>query len=687
MKKILLSLTLLFSVAVFSQTNVSVTVSKSSMTESESIDVIANIDAVTDKDVVVDFDFSGTAKNNIDYVNYFLSKGTGSTVAGGNGYGSDLNQLGQPSGIFVDLDGNMYIAEHDGDRVSKWAPGATEGVIVAGGNGDYGGALNQVDGPRGIFVDLDGNIYVSERGNHRVSKWAPGATEGVVVAGGNGGGSAANQLYLPFGVFVDLDGNVYVADAGNHRVQKWTPGATEGTTVAGGNDYGSAANQLDPAGLFVDLDGNIYVADYNNNRVQKWPPGASEGITVAGENVGGSAANQLDNPLDVFVDLEDNIYVADFYNHRIQKWIAGASEGITVAGGNGEGSDPNQITTAHGVFVDLGGNIYVADRDNQRIQKFQYAPQIVIPAGESTAKITVSGIVDGISDEGDETVIVDAVRATNASFTGSQHFELIITEDKETILAENFDGSVFLPTGWTQTITNTSNTWFQGNPTDNPFTAIDATNVYSALCPWVAEDQDEWLKSPAFALPDGILSLGFYAGYGTNWLSYATIKLYISINGGSDWSQIWEADNDGEAWGWRKIDIDLSTYANNSNVMLAWQYVGNDGDMVGIDNVKIKQETTGITELIVDNTNFMVSNYPNPFSSQTTISLQLVEQSDVELSVYNSLGQKVESLFKGNLTAGNHQFNFDANGLKAGVYYYRITSNGNSSTKAMLLTD
>jgi len=260
-------------------------------------------------------------------------------------------------------------------------------------------------------------------------------------------------------------------------------------------------------------------------------------------------------------------------------------------------------------------------------------------------------------------------------------------EEEATVLEENFDGSIFPPTGWTQTVINAENTWFQGNPTDNPFSDIDASNVYSALCPWVAEDQDEWLKSLVFALPDGILSLEFYAGYSTDWLSYATMRLYISINGGSDWSQIWEADNDGEAWKWRKIDIDLSTYANNSNVMLAWQYVGNDGDMVGIDNVKIKQETTGLAELIVDDANFKVSNYPNPFSSKTTISLQLVEQSDIELTVYNSLGQKVENLFKGTLTAGDHQFNFDANGLKAGTYYYRIISNGSSSTKAMLLTD
>src|SRR5437870_2902852 len=79
---------------------------------------------------------------------------------------------------------------------------------------------------------------------------------GITVAGGNGYGSAANQLNGPNGVFVDAGGNIFVADAGNHRIQKWAPGATQGITVAGGNGVGSAANQFNnPAGLFVDARG------------------------------------------------------------------------------------------------------------------------------------------------------------------------------------------------------------------------------------------------------------------------------------------------------------------------------------------------------------------------------------------------------------------------------------------------
>jgi hypothetical protein len=260
------------------------------------------------------------------------------------------------------------------------------------------------------------------------------------------------------------------------------------------------------------------------------------------------------------------------------------------------------------------------------------------------------------------------------------------SSEGDALLTENFDSETFPPTGWTQTILNSSNTWTLGNLTNNLFTDIDATNVYSALCAYVAEDQNEWLKSPVFALQDGIFTLEFYAGYSTSWLSAATLKLNISVNGGSDWTKIWEADNDGQGWIWRKISLDLSSYANNANVMLGWQYVGNDGDWVGIDNVKITQGTTGIFEQKLEKDNIHVQNYPNPFSSQTTIAFQLENSKHINLIIYNSLGQKIVELLNGELNSGNHQFTFDAIGLKSGIYYYRFIVDGISTTRPMILS-
>ena len=55
-------------------------------------------------------------------------------------------------------------------------------------------------------MDASGNVYVADINNYRVQRWAPGATSGVTVAGGNGSGSAANQLCVPDGVAVDASG-------------------------------------------------------------------------------------------------------------------------------------------------------------------------------------------------------------------------------------------------------------------------------------------------------------------------------------------------------------------------------------------------------------------------------------------------------------------------------------------------
>ena len=68
----------------------------------------------------------------------------------------------------------------------------------------------------GALVD----IYIPDTINNRVQSWAPGASSGVTVAGGNGVGSAANQLNFPTGVALDTVGNIYIADPNNSRVQK-----------------------------------------------------------------------------------------------------------------------------------------------------------------------------------------------------------------------------------------------------------------------------------------------------------------------------------------------------------------------------------------------------------------------------------------------------------------------------------
>ncbi|GAB3499066.1 hypothetical protein GCM10027341_21570 [Spirosoma knui] len=205
----------------------------------------------------------------------------GTTVAGGNGSGNAANRLARPSAVYVDGSGNIYVADTDNRRIQKFPPNstsATNGTTVAGGNG-YGTNANQLTTPTGIYVG-GGNLYVADQANHRIQKFGPNstsATSGSTVAGAtNSSGNALNRLAQPTGVYVDGSGYLYVADMDNHRVLKFGPNptsATSGTIVAGGNGSGSAANQLSfPRAVFVDGGGNVYVADQNNWRVQRFPP-------------------------------------------------------------------------------------------------------------------------------------------------------------------------------------------------------------------------------------------------------------------------------------------------------------------------------------------------------------------------------------------------------------------------------
>ena len=68
----------------------------------------------------------------------------------------------------------------------------------------------------------------------------------------------------------------------------------------------------------------------------------------------------------------------------------------------------------------------------------------------------------------------------------------------------------------------------------------------------------------------------------------------------------------------------------------------------------------------------LYQNYPNPFNPKTVISYQLPVISDVDLSIYNILGQKVVTLVSGKKQAGKYQVEWDAGGFASGVYYYKI---------------
>jgi len=228
-------------------------------------------------------------------------------------------------------------------------------------------------------------------------------------------------LAFPHDVFVDKQGNIYVTDGDNNRVQKWAPGASSGVTVAGGNGYGSGDNQLNsPFSVFVDDSGNIYISDRVNFRIQKWAPGASSGVTVAGGSLG-SDSTQLNNPKGIYVDASGAVYIADYFNNRIQKWIPGLNYGITVAGMVTSGRSAYQFVSPSGVFVSPSGNLFVADEGNNRVQKFLSSSKInkfYIPQEPGTYRV-IANFESGCVDTSKGVVITSGFAGTTINSSNS----------------------------------------------------------------------------------------------------------------------------------------------------------------------------------------------------------------------------------------------------------------------------
>ncbi len=82
---------------------------------------------------------------------------------------------------------------------------------------------------------------------------------------------------------------------------------------------------------------------------------------------------------------------------------------------------------------------------------------------------------------------------------------------------------------------------------------------------------------------------------------------------------------------------------------------------------------------------FSLSNHPNPFNPSTVIAFDLPQDSYVRIDIYNIIGQKVESLVDGHLSAGRYSYEWDGSHAASGIYLYRLTTDKFSATKKMVL--
>ena len=79
-------------------------------------------------------------------------------------------------------------------------------------------------------------------------------------------------------------------------------------------------------------------------------------------------------------------------------------------------------------------------------------------------------------------------------------------------------------------------------------------------------------------------------------------------------------------------------------------------------------------------------NYPNPFNPNTSISFNLPKESSVTLEVFDITGKNVATLVNETKAAGKYSYDFNASDLSSGIYFYKLTADGFTSTKKMILS-
>lgn len=274
--------------------------------------------------------------NNV--VRKITSAGQVTTLAGTgeaglvNGPGTSA-RFDSPYGVAVDAQNNLYVVELNNHDVRKITP---EGVVstFAGtgvsGDTDGPGTVAQFNNPTGVAIDPNGNVYIADQGQHKIRKITP---SGVVstfagsTVGYQDGNGAAAKFSGPYSVACDAQSNVYVADRNNLRIRKITPSG-EVSTIAGSGTMGlvegngTAASFKSPNGIAIDGRGNIFVADADNHRIRKiTPQGAVSTFagTVTGFADGPAANAQFNSPHAVAIDRNGNLYVADYLNSKIRK--------------------------------------------------------------------------------------------------------------------------------------------------------------------------------------------------------------------------------------------------------------------------------------------------------------------------------------------------------------------------------
>ena len=261
--------------------------------------------------------------------------GNGEYGYSGDGGPASSATLSHPTGVAADSSGNLFIVDTCNQTIRKVNSEGVMATVGSAGTWNFCASYGDVS-PANLALDHERTLFVPDTRNFRIVKvTSSGITSRVAGgshgSGGDGGPAIFAQLNFPTGVAVDHEGNLFIADRGGHRIRKVTVSGiistVAGTGAAGfsGDGGSAAAASLSSPAAVAYHNGNLFIADSGNARIRKVAP---DGIitTVAGNGMFGfsgdggiATAASFGTINGIAVDADGSLFVADSGNNRIRK--------------------------------------------------------------------------------------------------------------------------------------------------------------------------------------------------------------------------------------------------------------------------------------------------------------------------------------------------------------------------------